>query len=75
MEDTKTFNTERAENAVSCDVHKDTSHSTDKNIRRKNGDESDTDLFFYDDNCLSCKHWFVYACGAPTGPCSYEKTL
>ena len=72
MEDTKTYNTEHA---ASCDAHKDTSHSTDGCVQKEGSDESYTDLFFYDENCLSCKHWFVYACGAPTGPCSYEKTL
>ncbi len=30
------------------------------------------DMWYYSEECFSCKHWLGNDCGAPTGPCSYE---
>ena len=30
------------------------------------------DMFYYNANCFSCKHWLRFGCGAPNGPCNYE---
>lgn len=74
MEDNKIISEESAKTAT----HKNTETKVVANALSYNPDEylEDNylydDIFYYNENCFSCKHWRGYTCDAPDGICIYE---
>lgn len=72
MKENKNINTEAAEN-VECKKTEAPSALNEINYDPDEYlDEYYDSMFFYDEKCLSCRHWLVYNCGAMDGPCKYE---